>query len=200
MGRAHNRHEKAHLLVGAAESVASLQLRLWAWSVDSIEGFDAGNRCVNLKRALGDWSTPLACKFAHFHAMNMFFFFTFTTTWNVCRYYTNLYRPSKCSLWHGLKVKGDGIREGWVISGKSNAFESSFSDLTRHHGEVEGTVEELEAGPLHRTKSQKADSRRLTRLQTVQQLFHSLINRTEAYDHPHRIALVLFGSEVGQER
>jgi hypothetical protein len=60
----------------------------------------------------------------------------------------------------------------------------------------DGQALSLEARQLFKEKSVKQSSKKLTRLQTVQQLFHSLVNRTEAYDHPHRIALVLFGSEV----
>jgi hypothetical protein len=41
-----------------------------------------------------------------------------------------------------------------------------------------------------------SESRRLTRLDTVKQLFHAFIGRMEAYDLRNQIGLVLFGSEA----
>lgn len=62
----------------------------------------------------------------------------------------------------------------------------------------DGDRQYLEVDVLHVSKPTrvKHSSKILTRLQAVQQLFFAFINRCEAYDHAHRIALMLFNNEV----
>ena len=50
------------------------------------------------------------------------------------------------------------------------------------HGD---TTMEVEARCFQRFRSHARESKRLTSLEAVKQCFHALINRTEAYDHPH---------------
>ena len=45
-----------------------------------------------------------------------------------------------------------------------------------------------------RDRKPKYSCRFLTRIQTVQQLFHALLNRTQAYSFPHNIGLITFGT------
>jgi hypothetical protein len=158
----------AHFIVSTSETVASLQLRLWALDAREVAGRDRG---------LVSREDDLLYR----------------------------YKPSRVTLWHGLKVVGDGISEGRIVSATfSGHVKNSFLELasTCANRSSEGGSEPaaalvLEARPAQaKPKSPARQSRQLSRLQAVQQLFFSLVNRTEAYDHPHRIGLVLFGSEV----
>lgn len=91
--------------------------------------------------------------------------------------------PSSFTLWKGLKSIGDGWTEGTLLE------EDDFLYSYVPSGESEVTVS------LGRPKS-KRDRERMTRLQTVQQLFHAYINRSQAYNYPNQIGLILFDSTV----
>ena len=119
------------------------------------------------------------------------------------------YAPSMCTLWHGLTDVGDGRRSGYVMDPDDLTLCRSFQDrriASRRRGRGADDNDDdaengrdmlnLQAQQKYRPPNPIKQSRRLTRLQAVQQLFFAYINRTEAYDHVHRIALILFGDEV----
>ena len=54
----------------------------------------------------------------------------------------------------------------------------------------------LEIEVRHASQKSKSKSKHLSRLEAVKQLFHAFISRTEAYDLPHRVGLVLIGTTV----
>jgi hypothetical protein len=93
--------------------------------------------------------------------------------------------PSKGSLWMGLADSGDQMRSGHLL--KYNQKLASF-----FRGELTLELEVARATKQNRI----AESRRLTRLDTVKQLFHAFTGRMEAYDLRNQIGLVLFGSEA----
>eukprot|EP00596_Hydrurales_sp_CCMP1899_P000130 CAMPEP_0119041168 /NCGR_PEP_ID=MMETSP1177-20130426/11357_1 /TAXON_ID=2985 /ORGANISM="Ochromonas sp, Strain CCMP1899" /LENGTH=894 /DNA_ID=CAMNT_0007007001 /DNA_START=348 /DNA_END=3032 /DNA_ORIENTATION=+ len=93
--------------------------------------------------------------------------------------------PSKGSLWMGLKDSGDQMRSGQLLK-----YGQKLSSFFRG----ERTLE-LEIARATK-KNRISESRHLTRLDTVKQLFHAFIGRMEAYDLRNQIGLVLFGSEA----
>ena len=113
--------------------------------------------------------------------------------------------PSNCTLWYGLTDVGDGRRSGFVMGPNHHTTCRSFKHqrVSRSRSNDDDDEEERDADTMslsaqdkYRPPDPRKTSRKLTRLQAVQQLFFAYINRTEAYDHAHRIALVLFGDEV----
>jgi hypothetical protein len=139
----------AHFIVSTSETVASLQLRLWALDAREVAGRDRG---------LVSREDDLLYR----------------------------YKPSRVTLWHGLKVVGDGISEGRIVSATfSGHVKNSFLELasTCANRSSEGGSEPaaalvLEARPAQaKPKSPARQSRQLSRLQAAQQLFFSLVSR-----------------------
>lgn len=62
--------------------------------------------------------------------------------------------------------------------------------------ENDGLSDTLNIDVRGRSDRVKKQERSLTRMQTVQQLFHAFCNRTEAYGLPHHVALIIFGTNV----
>lgn len=86
-------------------------------------------------------------------------------------------RPAQFSLWTQLRDSGDGWRHGVCL------------DDTRR-------VMSYDIDELEMDKPYKRDDTRLTRIQTVKQLFHAYINRSQAYNYANHIGLMLFGTNV----
>jgi ubiquitin-protein ligase len=102
--------------------------------------------------------------------------------WRIWRDYG--VQPSLISLFTGLTASGDNVRSGIVIRYKER--------LSQY---VSGSKEiEIETSGV--ISKEKYRNKQLSRLFAVKQLFRAFIERTEAYDLPHHIGLVLFGSEV----
>jgi ubiquitin-protein ligase/uncharacterized protein YegL len=126
--------------------------------------------------------------------------------------------PSTIDLWHGLKDIGDGNREGqcctWsktlfqclsmearaTLSAAAAAAASAVSDTTANTklaaGTASATIKPTMTFEMHRHQAETSREKSyLTRIQTVKQLFHAYINRSQAYNYGSRIALMLFADE-----
>eukprot|EP01121_Diplochlamys_sp_Union-15-3_P015501 TRINITY_DN5139_c0_g2_i3.p1 TRINITY_DN5139_c0_g2~~TRINITY_DN5139_c0_g2_i3.p1 ORF type:complete len:704 (+),score=145.45 TRINITY_DN5139_c0_g2_i3:728-2839(+) len=86
--------------------------------------------------------------------------------------------PHRFSLWSNMREIGDGWVTGTLFRDNKKLSQYNLSDL-------------IEIRAPHAEEDNK-----LSRLQTVQQLFNAFINRSQAYDYPNQIGLILFGSEV----
>jgi ubiquitin-protein ligase/ubiquitin/uncharacterized protein YegL len=86
-------------------------------------------------------------------------------------------RPSQFSLWTQLVESGDGWRQGVLLDDNKRILSYNID-------------------VLEMDKPYKRDDTRLTRIQTVKQLFHAYINRSQAYNYANHIGLMLFGSDV----
>eukprot|EP01120_Amphizonella_sp_Union-15-10_P007836 TRINITY_DN2696_c0_g1_i5.p1 TRINITY_DN2696_c0_g1~~TRINITY_DN2696_c0_g1_i5.p1 ORF type:complete len:1420 (+),score=325.81 TRINITY_DN2696_c0_g1_i5:55-4314(+) len=86
--------------------------------------------------------------------------------------------PYTFSLWSNMREIGDGWVTGTLFRDDEKLYRHNLNDL-------------IEMRSPHRN----ADNR-LTRIQTVQQLFNVFINRSQAYDYPNQIGLILFGNDV----
>eukprot|EP01122_Echinamoeba_exundans_P010759 TRINITY_DN4093_c0_g2_i1.p1 TRINITY_DN4093_c0_g2~~TRINITY_DN4093_c0_g2_i1.p1 ORF type:complete len:1407 (+),score=400.37 TRINITY_DN4093_c0_g2_i1:146-4366(+) len=86
-------------------------------------------------------------------------------------------RPSQFSLWTQLVESGDGWRQGVLLDDNRRILSYNID-------------------VLEMDKPYKRDDTRLTRIQTVKQLFHAYINRSQAYNYANHIGLMLFGSDV----
>ena len=96
------------------------------------------------------------------------------------------YAPSAVTLWSGLEASGDGMQCGHVLREQEKVKRNLNGD---------GSLD-LEARQKYKRPDPIKDSKRLSRLQAVQQIFNSFVNRTEAYDHPHYISLMLFSTTI----
>eukprot|EP01012_Entosiphon_sulcatum_P032012 TRINITY_DN4074_c0_g1_i1.p1 TRINITY_DN4074_c0_g1~~TRINITY_DN4074_c0_g1_i1.p1 ORF type:complete len:1661 (-),score=246.09 TRINITY_DN4074_c0_g1_i1:94-5052(-) len=96
--------------------------------------------------------------------------------------------PYKFSLWFGLEKVGDGCRTGRLLRPGDTVglyAPRTFASSTR-------TLELTLSKPYrHRPPSQ-----RLSRIDTVKQLFNAFVNRTQAYNCRNTVGLILFGSDV----
>lgn len=90
-------------------------------------------------------------------------------------------RPSQFSLWQGFQDVN-----GWA--------ERAYVDENSTIDTLLDSDDAIRYGPRDRKKVDP----RLTRLETVKQLFHAFINRSQAYDYPHQIGLILFNNKVKQ--
>lgn len=86
-------------------------------------------------------------------------------------------RPSKHSIWQGFQDV-----DGWA--------ERAYVDESLTVETLLENEEAIRYGPRDRKKVDP----RLTRLETVKQLFHAFINRSQAYDYPNHIGLILFNN------
>jgi len=86
-------------------------------------------------------------------------------------------RPNNCSLWTNLRSSGDGYRHGTLLN--------DSLPLNRYRIDV------IDIDVLY-----KRDDSRMTRMQTVKQLFHAFVNRCQAYDYATQIGLIIFDSDV----
>jgi hypothetical protein len=103
--------------------------------------------------------------------------------------------PSEMTLWMGMEKSGDGWYSGTMLDEDRSV--GSFSSQLRA-GTEKSLVEVHTRQDSSRGGSES--SAKLTRMQTVKQLFHAFINRTQAYDMNHVIGLMLFGSEVKEKQ
>merc|ERR1740121_943890 len=104
-------------------------------------------------------------------------------------------RPSETTFWMGLKDAGDGYVVGRCM--KHSELDVPLSRI--------GQMQALSGGE-HFQARLKLDARNryieqherqhLSRIEIVKQLFGSFINRSQAYDYPNEIGLVLFGTDV----
>eukprot|EP01116_Phalansterium_solitarium_P023797 TRINITY_DN851_c0_g1_i5.p2 TRINITY_DN851_c0_g1~~TRINITY_DN851_c0_g1_i5.p2 ORF type:complete len:522 (-),score=161.57 TRINITY_DN851_c0_g1_i5:965-2530(-) len=94
----------------------------------------------------------------------------------------SLHAPRKFELWKDLKPIGDDWWEGTLL--KETDTVGSFAKW--------GDVIEAEQRNGSGTKQ------RMTRLEIVKQLFNAFVNRSQAYNYPTRIGLILFGSTVNE--
>ena len=104
------------------------------------------------------------------------------------------HQPSTISLWTDLSSRGDGMRQGRLISAKNLLF-SDMRGMDGEDGEDNTTATplyEIEVGMAR--QKEKHSSRKLSRLEAVKALFHAFVGRTEAYDLPHHIGLISFGA------
>ena len=97
--------------------------------------------------------------------------------------------PSKTHLWAGLKDSGDGHQTGRHIERSE-----LVSDLKAYDRGPSDEVLEITLDYSSPTKPHGPGF--LSRLLATKQLFHALINRTEAYSFTHSVGLVLFGTDV----
>jgi len=91
--------------------------------------------------------------------------------------------PSSYSLWRDLKPIGDGYQEGTMLRDKDT--------LEKHSPSPKDSINTSRLAPETRKNQGK-----MSRLQTVQQLFHAFINRSQAYNYPNQIGLILFNTNV----
>jgi len=98
---------------------------------------------------------------------------------------------------------GDGRQNGFILPpGHVTTCSSFLNRRVQSYSRSASSDEQqqdalsLNARNKYRPKSKKSESKKLTRLQAVQQLFFASVNRTVAYDHAHRISLILFSNEV----
>lgn len=94
-------------------------------------------------------------------------------------------QPSQCQMFTGLRDAGDNTRVGQLLKNMKQ-------QLSVH---VSNSVLDIELTPYPISK-QKYKSKKLSRLDTVKQLFHAYTSRTEAYDLANQIGLILFGSSA----
>ena len=93
--------------------------------------------------------------------------------------------PSTVELWTGLESSGDGWETGNLLN-PDDHLSRARTDLSDDNTPLEIEVHSASAKKKHTSKH-------LSRLEAVKQLFHAFISRTEAYDLPHHVGLVLFG-------
>jgi len=97
--------------------------------------------------------------------------------------------PRSFTLWRGLSDSGDGQQSGFIVPESTASLKTLHNLVTNEQG-----VMEFEVRSKHRKKEESGKF--LSRMDTVKQLFHAFVNRSEAYAYPMTLALVLFGSEV----
>ena len=95
--------------------------------------------------------------------------------------------PSKQHVWSGFKPSGDGVRTGSYHKDQSRQIGSD------HYGD---TVKLELCGPPRGSRRKPSF---MSRLLCVKQLFHALVNRTEAYAFDHYLGLVTFGTDVTED-
>eukprot|EP00727_Mastigamoeba_balamuthi_P005757 m51a1_g1800 putative C-tail anchored protein (1599) ;mRNA; r:437863-444175 len=104
-------------------------------------------------------------------------------------WYRTSLAPSMFSLWNGFTDKKvDGYRVGKLLTD-----DRSLST----YGKVDPAtsiwnIEDVEISKAYDRK----DTHRMERLDIVKQLFHAFINRSQAYNYPTQIGLVLFSSKA----
>ena len=97
--------------------------------------------------------------------------------------------PSTVTLWSGLKDTGDGWESGTKLESDDHL---NKCRSRMNHSDADENMLEIS---VHRASPKdKHTSKHLSRLEAVKQLFHAFISRTEAYDLPHPVGLVLFGT------
>eukprot|EP00930_Biecheleria_cincta_P063472 TRINITY_DN4900_c1_g1_i1.p1 TRINITY_DN4900_c1_g1~~TRINITY_DN4900_c1_g1_i1.p1 ORF type:complete len:1840 (+),score=271.72 TRINITY_DN4900_c1_g1_i1:43-5562(+) len=103
-------------------------------------------------------------------------------------------RPSTLSLWKDLRESGDGYSVGTCLSHAKlllpiDRFAGSLTDCGSH---FQGKLVLSARGRY----IEPSERRHLTRIEIVKQLFGTFINRSQAYDYPNEIGLMLFGDET----
>ncbi len=105
------------------------------------------------------------------------------------------YDPTDISLWYGLKDMGDGWQRGHLCE-----LEQNLSYCAKGAGGLWGIREQLFDSEMElqiRKYHEKSNRRKqLKRIEVVKQLFHAFINRSQAYDYPNHIGLVVFSSNI----
>jgi ubiquitin/uncharacterized protein YegL len=98
--------------------------------------------------------------------------------------------PSKQHVWSTFRPGGDGVMYGTYHYGCCKSTSKSQEQIGNSNG---GKIElVLERPPRNAGRSPSFMSRCLC----VKQLFHALVNRTEAYAFDHYLGLVTFGTDV----
>jgi len=100
----------------------------------------------------------------------------------------NKYRPSQVWPWAGIKDTGDGHKTGTCMEGHALISNWLSGD--------EGATFEITLRPPRKPKDAVRESRYLSRMQCVKQLFLAFANRCQAYNYATEIGLVTFGSDV----
>ena len=103
-------------------------------------------------------------------------------------YRDNHYQPSKVQLWTGFKPCGDGFSSGKCLT--------PTTSLSSHSTSSSSNPNALLISMTRPMPTNKAETRKLSRIGASQQLFHAFISRTRAYDLAHHIGLVTFGTKA----
>ncbi|ETO00842.1 hypothetical protein RFI_36598, partial [Reticulomyxa filosa] len=102
------------------------------------------------------------------------------------------YEPSGISLWCGLTSMGDGWQRGTVCE-----LEETLRRYVHHGKQIFHNRWTCEI-QFHVYGHQPNRNRRkdMTRLETVKQLFHAFINRSQAYNYANHIGLMVFNDKI----
>ena len=107
------------------------------------------------------------------------------------------FSPETATLWCGLKSIGDGYLCGHHMQPQRNVGRYR-SHIMPSYSPSEGTsVVNTKIG-IMLGSSLGQDDAKLSRMETLKQLFHAFVNRASAYDFPCQLGLVSFGSSVEQ--
>jgi len=98
-----------------------------------------------------------------------------------------------CNIYHPIKGKNQQVDPNQLATALNNlSGQMSSSSVTDNREPKEAIIVLLDV-----SYSMEANwENQLTRMQAVKQLFHAFANRSTAYDYPHHIALLLFGTRV----
>ncbi|KIK54985.1 hypothetical protein GYMLUDRAFT_48188 [Collybiopsis luxurians FD-317 M1] len=102
---------------------------------------------------------------------------------------------SKTTLWHGLRAVGDGSRVGRPFSAALSGTGSGASKLSSF---LTSREQKLSCGPVHIPSSTVEESRYLTRLHLLTELFNVFLNRACSFDTtvPLVLGLVTFSNRA----